>query len=86
MILLHCLLYSDAKLTSLLRDELGGNCKTQALVCMKPQSDSNTLAATLRLASQLSQIKNYPIINDPFSQVRRLLYKYETKYGNNVEQ
>ena len=53
----------------MLRDELGGNCKTRVLMCFKPHSDQNTLAASLQLCNQLVSVKNYPIPNDPFTQV-----------------
>ncbi|ELT95507.1 hypothetical protein CAPTEDRAFT_226630 [Capitella teleta] len=60
--------YTESRLTYLLRDELGGNCKTRVLFCLKQKPDSTSLAAGLRFCTQLAQVKNFPILNDPFAQ------------------
>ncbi len=65
-----CMFYSDSKVTNLLQDELGGNCKTRVLFCLKPHSNASLLSNSLHLAHQLSTIQNYPIPNDPFTQVK----------------
>lgn len=67
--------FSDSKLTQLLREELGGNCKTRALLNIKPQSDPNTFNAIVQFTTKLSQVKNFPVINDSYAQVRQL-YMY----------
>lgn len=66
--------FSDSKLTQLLREELGGNCKTRALLNIKPQSDPNTFSAIVQFTTKLSQVKNFPIINDSYAQVRQIIY------------
>lgn len=60
---------SDSKLTQLLREELGGNCKTRALLNIKPQPDPSTFNAIVQFTIRLSQVKNFPIINDSYAQV-----------------
>jgi len=61
---------SDSKLTSLLEDVLGGNCKTRVICCLSPvNSRPDVLAAVLAGCGLLSQVKNYPIINDCLAQV-----------------
>ena len=52
----------------LLKDALGGNCKTKALVTLHP-SDSSSLSTVLRTAGQLAQVQNYPVINDFMAKV-----------------
>lgn len=51
-----------------MKDALGGNCKTKALVTLHP-SDSLGLASVLRTAGQLAQVQNYPIVNDFMAKV-----------------
>lgn len=58
----------ESKVTLLLKDALGGNCKTKALVTLHP-SDTLGLASVLRTAGQLAQIQNYPIVNDFMAKV-----------------
>ncbi|KAL5021078.1 hypothetical protein ScPMuIL_000233 [Solemya velum] len=69
--------YSESKLTHLLREELGGNCMTKAVLCLKPASDPNALAPALTFATRVSQVKNFPIVNDSFAQ--SLLTQYRAK-------
>lgn len=58
----------ESKVTLLLKDALGGNCKTKALVTLHP-SDTLGLASVLRTAGQLAQVQNYPIVNDFMAKV-----------------
>ncbi|XP_048255724.1 coiled-coil domain-containing protein 78-like isoform X2 [Haliotis rufescens] len=67
--------YSESKLTQLLREELGGNCKTRALVCLKPVTTPETLTAVIKFVTNLSQIKNFPILNDNFAQSLQTQYR-----------
>lgn len=60
----------------MLRDEIGGNTKTRVLTCVKPSSDPEEMSAILKFASHLSQVKNYPILNDSFAQVTTIIWKY----------
>ncbi|XP_064605274.1 coiled-coil domain-containing protein 78-like isoform X2 [Liolophura sinensis] len=66
--------YSHSRLTRLLQEEIGGNCKTKAIVCLKSQSNPDVLSTVLRFSSHLSQVKNFPILNDSFAQ--NLLTQY----------
>ena len=63
------LYFSDSKLTLLLKNELGGNCKTRGILCLKPASEQNTLAAILNFTTRFNQVKNFPIVNDSYAQV-----------------
>ena len=60
----------ESKLTYLLEDEIGGNCKTRVLVCLKPHSERAILGPILHTAKHFSNVKNYPVLNDPLAQVR----------------
>ncbi|KAK3735421.1 hypothetical protein QZH41_016872 [Actinostola sp. cb2023] len=59
--------YNDSKLTMLLKDALGGNCKTKVLVTLKA-TETATLSTVLTMSGQLAQILNYPIVNDHLAQ------------------
>lgn len=69
--------YSDSKLTLLLKNELGGNCKTRGILCLKPTSDQNTLASILNFTTRLTQVKNFPIVNDSYAQ--NLIAQYQAR-------
>ncbi|XP_069503105.1 coiled-coil domain-containing protein 78 [Ambystoma mexicanum] len=56
--------YSDSTLTQLLEDALGGNCKTRVICCLPPNPEPRRLAAILKTCTALSQVKNFPILND----------------------
>ena len=60
---------SGSKLTQLLKDEIGGNCKTRVLMCIKPNTDGRVLSVLFKYSEHISRIKNFPIRNDSFSQV-----------------
>ncbi|XP_005089165.1 coiled-coil domain-containing protein 78 [Aplysia californica] len=60
--------YNESKLTQLLQEELGGNCHTRALVCLKPESDPDVTAEVLKFSNSLAQVKNFPIVNDSLAQ------------------
>lgn len=69
--------YSDSKLTLLLKNELGGNCKTRSILCLKPTSDQNTLSSILNFTTRLTQVKCFPIVNDSYAQ--NLITQYQAK-------
>lgn len=69
--------FSKAVLTRLLKDQLGGNCRTQILVCLKPHPDTDVLGAVLRTSSQLAKVKNFPVLNDVFA--RGLITQYRAQ-------
>ncbi|KAL8606496.1 hypothetical protein ACOMHN_037727 [Nucella lapillus] len=60
--------YSDSKLTQLLQEELGGNFKTRALICLKPKTEADISNAILKFCTSLSHIRNFPIVNDSLAQ------------------
>ena len=57
-------------MTLLLKDALGGNCKTKALITLHT-SDTPGLPSVLKTAGQLAQVQNYPIVNDFMAKVHR---------------
>lgn len=69
--------YSDSKLTSLLKQELGGNCKSRAILCLKPSTSPDTLTAILNFTTRITQVKNFPVVNDSYAQ--NLLTQYQAK-------
>ena len=71
--------YRDSKLTRLLKDSLGGNCKTTMIVMVSPAPEafSETLS-TLKFATRAKKIKNDAKINEDVDQ-RALLRKYEVE-------
>nr|XP_018668567.1 coiled-coil domain-containing protein 78-like [Ciona intestinalis] len=76
--------YSDSKLTSLLSDILGGNCKTRVICCLPSSSTRvEVMSAVLAGCGLLSQVKNYPIINDCLAQ--NLVTQYRTRVTNSLE-
>ena len=56
-------------MTSLLQDQLGGNCRTRVLVCFSPFSDPSATSELFQLADNLSKVKNFPLLNEAFAQV-----------------
>ena len=52
----------------LLKDALGGNCKTKALITLNAV-DTQSLPFVLKTAGQLAQVRNYPIVNDFLAKV-----------------
>ncbi|XP_067859476.1 coiled-coil domain-containing protein 78 isoform X2 [Heptranchias perlo] len=56
--------YSESKLTQLTQDAFGGNCKTRVICCLSPKPETQRLSAILRTCSTLSQVKNFPVLND----------------------
>ncbi|XP_038676747.1 coiled-coil domain-containing protein 78 isoform X1 [Scyliorhinus canicula] len=69
--------YSESKLTQLTQEAFGGNCKTRVICCLPPMPETNRLAAVLRTCSTLSQVKNFPVLNDYF--VESLVTQYRAR-------
>jgi len=71
--------YNDSKLTSIMEEILGGNCKTRVICCLSPSTSSrpDVLATVLNGCGLLAQVKNYPIINDCLAQ--DLMTQYRTR-------
>ena len=71
--------YRDSKLTRLLEDSLGGNCKTTMMAMISPSSDAlGESLSTLKFATRAKKIKNEARINEDVDQ-RTLLRKYEVE-------
>eukprot|EP00884_Botryococcus_braunii_P022705 jgi/Botrbrau1/9118/Bobra.0305s0022.1 len=69
--------YRDSKLTRILEDSLGGNCRTTMMAMISPSLDafSETLS-TLKFATRAKTIRNAATVNEDVDQ-RTLLRKYE---------
>lgn len=71
--------YRDSKLTRILEDSLGGNCKTTMMAMISPSSDAfGETQSTLKFATRAKKIKNEARINEDIDQ-RTLLRKYEVE-------
>ena len=71
--------YRDSKLTRLLEDSLGGNCKTTMMAMISPSSEGfGESISTLKFATRAKKIKNEARINEDVDQ-RALLRKYEVE-------
>lgn len=71
--------YRDSKLTRLLEDSLGGNCKTTMMAMVSPASDAfGESLSTLKFATRAKKIKNEARINEDVDQ-RALLRRYEVE-------
>ncbi len=69
--------YRDSKLTRLLEDSLGGNCKTTMMAMVSPALEAFAESvSTLKFAHRAKNIKNEARINEDLDQ-RALLRKYE---------
>ena len=69
--------YRDSKLTRLLEDSLGGNCKTTMMAMISPAYDSFAESlSTLKFATRAKKVKNEATINEDLDH-RALLRKYE---------
>lgn len=71
--------YRDSKLTRLLEDSLGGNCKTTMMAMISPAAEGfGESISTLKFATRAKKIKNEARINEDVDQ-RALLRKYEVE-------
>jgi len=69
--------YRDSKLTRILEDSLGGNCKTTMMAMVSPAAESfNETLSTLKFANRAKNIKNNARINEDLDE-KALLRKYE---------
>jgi len=69
--------YRDSKLTRLLQDSLGGNCRATMIATISPAHDSfQESLSTLHFAQRAKKIKNRPIINEDLNN-RALIRQYE---------
>lgn len=81
--------YRDSKLTRILEDSLGGNCKTTMMAMISPSAEAFAESqSTLKFATRAKKIKNEARINEDVDQ-RALLRKYEIelkKLKNELQQ
>ena len=71
--------YRDSKLTRLLEDSLGGNCKTTMIATISPAYCSfNESLSTLNFAKRAKNIKNRPVINEDIDH-NGLIHQYESE-------
>eukprot|EP01062_Namystynia_karyoxenos_P046511 TRINITY_DN3488_c2_g1_i1.p1 TRINITY_DN3488_c2_g1~~TRINITY_DN3488_c2_g1_i1.p1 ORF type:complete len:1108 (+),score=497.38 TRINITY_DN3488_c2_g1_i1:90-3326(+) len=69
--------YRDSKLTRILEDSLGGNCKTTMIATISPALESYTESlSTLKYANRAKNIKNDAVVNEDLDQ-RALIRRYE---------
>ena len=56
--------YRDSKLTRILQDSLGGNCRTAMIACVAPlEAVAEDTRATLHFASRAKTIQNHARVN-----------------------
>eukprot|EP01063_Lacrimia_lanifica_P024508 TRINITY_DN323_c0_g4_i1.p1 TRINITY_DN323_c0_g4~~TRINITY_DN323_c0_g4_i1.p1 ORF type:complete len:961 (+),score=404.01 TRINITY_DN323_c0_g4_i1:143-3025(+) len=78
--------YRDSKLTRILEDSLGGNCKTTMIATISPAPESYTESlSTLKYANRAKNIKNEAIVNEDVGQ-KGLIKKYERELERLREQ
>ena len=71
--------YRDSKLTRLLEDSLGGNCKTTMMAMISPSIDAfGESLSSIKFANRAKNIRNIPKINADIDQ-KTLLRKYEVE-------
>eukprot|EP00929_Paragymnodinium_shiwhaense_P084267 TRINITY_DN45039_c0_g1_i1.p1 TRINITY_DN45039_c0_g1~~TRINITY_DN45039_c0_g1_i1.p1 ORF type:complete len:1216 (+),score=293.47 TRINITY_DN45039_c0_g1_i1:105-3752(+) len=71
--------YRDSKLTRLLEDSLGGNCRTTLMAMVSPASEAfGETLSTLKFAHRAKAIRNTPQVNEDVDQ-RTLLRRYEAE-------
>lgn len=69
--------FRDSKLTRILEDSIGGNCKTVMLCMISPAARAFAESvSTLKFANRAKRIKNEAVVNEDLDQ-RALLRKYE---------
>lgn len=71
--------YRNSKLTRLLEDSLGGNCKTTMMAMISPAHEAfSESLSTLKFANRAKRIQNKPKINEDLDQ-RAMIHKYEAE-------
>lgn len=68
--------YRNCRITQVLRDSLGGNCKTAMIATINPEAaQTEESISTCRFAQRVAQVKNSAIVNeetDPYLLIKRL--------------
>eukprot|EP00930_Biecheleria_cincta_P003599 TRINITY_DN104531_c0_g1_i1.p1 TRINITY_DN104531_c0_g1~~TRINITY_DN104531_c0_g1_i1.p1 ORF type:complete len:1055 (-),score=152.61 TRINITY_DN104531_c0_g1_i1:36-3200(-) len=71
--------YRDSKLTRLLEDSLGGNCRTTMMAMVSPAAEAfGESLSTLKFAQRAKGVLNSPQVNEDVDQ-QTLIRKYETE-------
>mmetsp|Transcript_11501 Transcript_11501/g.18152 ORF Transcript_11501/g.18152 Transcript_11501/m.18152 type:complete len:1220 (-) Transcript_11501:93-3752(-) len=71
--------YRDSKLTRLLQDSLGGNCRTTMMAMVSPAAEAfSETFSTLQFAHRAKSIRNCAQVNEDIDQ-RTLLRRYEAE-------
>ncbi|CCD14107.1 unnamed protein product, partial [Trypanosoma congolense IL3000] len=71
--------FRNSMLTSVLRDSLGGNCKTTLIVCISPAFESYAESlSTLLFAKRAKNIRNNAVVNE---NVQRELFQLQPAQG-----
>lgn len=71
--------YRDSKLTRLLEDSLGGNCRTTMMAMVSPAAEAfGESLSTLKFAQRAKGVLNRPQVNEDMDQ-QTLIRKYETE-------
>uniref|UniRef100_A0A7S1KUL6 Kinesin-like protein n=1 Tax=Percolomonas cosmopolitus TaxID=63605 RepID=A0A7S1KUL6_9EUKA len=68
--------YRDSKLTRLLQDSLGGNCRTTLIICCSPSTwNAEETVSTLRFGNRAKSIKNKAKVNKEYTakELKKLL-------------
>ena len=69
--------YRDSKLTRILEDSVGGNCRTTMVCLISPALEAFAESvSTLKFANRAKRIRNEAYVNEDLDQ-RTLLRKYE---------
>jgi hypothetical protein len=81
--------YRDSRLTYLLKDSLGGNCKTHIIITVNLKNSYSENINSLRFGQRAKLIKNIPIINKnetieslqiQLNEIKLSLEEYKNKY------
>lgn len=78
--------YRDSKITRILEDSLGGNCKTTFMGMITPSPDCyGESLSTLKFANRAKNIKNEAVVNEDLNK-NGLLRKYQNEIAELKEQ
>jgi hypothetical protein len=68
----HHIPYRNSLMTSVLRDSLGGNCKTTMIATINPEPEhTDESISTCRFAQRVARVKNTAVVNAAVVTVRR---------------
>lgn len=73
--------FSESILTSLVKDDVGGNSKTRVIFCLKPHNEPSFFEPIHRFVYQCTQVKNFPVLNDPFAQVSTRMCQFSLYFS-----